>query len=45
MIEGIEDMPAGTVGLSASGKLSKADYREVLEPALSEAVESGARRQ
>jgi len=44
MIERIEDMPAGTVGLRAQGKLTKRDYREVLEPALSEAVESGELR-
>jgi SpoIIAA-like len=44
MIERIEEMPAGTVGLRGSGKLSKEDYREVLEPALSEAVESGELR-
>jgi hypothetical protein len=34
----MHDMPAGTIGLRASGKLNKADYREVLEPALREAV-------
>jgi hypothetical protein len=37
-------MPAGTIGLRASGKLSKEDYRAVLEPALTEAVESGELR-
>lgn len=41
MIERIEGMPAGTIGLAASGKLSREDYRDVLEPALAEAVESG----
>jgi hypothetical protein len=44
MIERIEDMAAGTVGLRASGKLSKEDYVEVLEPALREGVESGELR-
>jgi SpoIIAA-like len=44
MIERIEGMPPGTVGLRASGKLSRNDYREVLEPALREAVESGELR-
>jgi hypothetical protein len=44
MIERIEDMPAGTIGLRASGELSKDDYREVLEPALREGVESGELR-
>lgn len=44
MIERIDGMPAGTVGLRASGKLSKEDYTEVLEPALREGVESGELR-
>jgi hypothetical protein len=44
MIGRIEDMPAGTVGLQASGKLSKQDYTEVLEPALREGVGSGELR-
>jgi hypothetical protein len=44
MIERIEEMPAGTIGLSASGKLSKEDYRAVLEPALAEGIESGELR-
>lgn len=30
MIEKIEDMPAGTIGFRASGKLSREDYREIL---------------
>jgi hypothetical protein len=41
MLERIEEMPAGTVGFSASGTLSRADYSEVLEPALREASASG----
>ena len=44
MIERVEEMPPGTLGLRASGKLSRDDYREVLEPALQEAVESGGIR-
>jgi hypothetical protein len=44
MVERIGDMPAGTVGFRASGKLSKADYLDVLEPALHDAVESGELR-
>jgi stage II sporulation SpoAA-like protein len=44
MIERIEEMPAGTIGLHASGKLSKDDYLQVLEPALKEGVESGELR-
>ena len=44
MIERIEEIPDGVVGLRSSGKLSVADYREVLEPALQEGVESGELR-
>jgi hypothetical protein len=41
MIEKIEDMPEGTIGFKASGKIRRDDYRDVLEPALREAAESG----
>jgi hypothetical protein len=44
MIERIEEMPDGVVGLRSSGKLSVADYRDVLEPALKEGVDSGELR-
>ncbi|HEX5929755.1 MAG TPA: STAS/SEC14 domain-containing protein [Solirubrobacterales bacterium] len=44
MIERIAEMPAGTIGLRATAKLTKADYTEVLEPALREGVESGELR-
>jgi hypothetical protein len=44
VIRAIEDMPAGTVGLEASGKLSREDYRDVIEPALGQAVAAGALR-
>ncbi|HEU4739118.1 MAG TPA: STAS/SEC14 domain-containing protein [Solirubrobacterales bacterium] len=44
MIERIEEMPAGAIGLRASGKLTKDDYVQVLEPALKEGVESGEMR-
>lgn len=44
MIERIEGMPAGTIGLRAAGELSKEDYVGVLEPALREGVESGQLR-
>ena len=44
MIERIEEMPAGTIGLRASGKLTREDYREVLEPALKEGIDSGELR-
>jgi hypothetical protein len=41
MVEKIEDMPAGTIGFRASGKLTPGDYRDVLTPTLREAVDSG----
>jgi hypothetical protein len=44
MIERIEEMPEGTIGLRASGKLTKEDYVDVLEPALHEGVETGELR-
>ena len=44
MIERMDDMPAGVIGLRASGKLTRDDYREVLEPALKEATDSGEAR-
>jgi hypothetical protein len=44
LIERIDEMPAGTVGLRAEGKLSKEDYVEQLEPALREGIDSGELR-
>src|SRR5262245_30460844 len=44
MIERIEDVPAGVIGIRASGKLTKEDYVSGLEPALKEAVASGEAR-
>ena len=41
MVEQIDDAPAGTIGFRASGKLTKADYRDVLEPMLRDAAEKG----
>jgi hypothetical protein len=41
MVEMIEEMPPGTIGFRAVGELTREDYREVLEPALREAVETG----
>lgn len=41
MVEKIDDMPAGTIGFRASGKLTIEDYRDVLVPGLRGAVESG----
>jgi hypothetical protein len=44
MIERMDDVPAGVIGIRASGKLTKEDYQGVLEPALKEAMESGEAR-
>lgn len=44
MIERIQEMPSGVIGLRAEGKLSKDDYTGVLEPALQEGVDSGELR-
>jgi hypothetical protein len=44
MIQRIDDVPAGVIGLRASGKLTKEEYESVLEPALKEATESGEAR-
>ena len=41
MVERIEDMPAGTIGFRAGGKVTRDDYRQLLEPALRKEVESG----
>ena len=41
MVERIEGMPAGTVGFRASGKLTREDYREVMEPGLKAAADAG----
>jgi hypothetical protein len=41
MIERIEDMPEGTIGFRASGRLTRDDYRNVLEPVLRGAAEAG----
>jgi hypothetical protein len=44
MVERMDDVPQGVVGLRASGKLTKEDYTGVLEPALEEAAASGEAR-
>ena len=41
MVKRIDDMPAGTIGFRASGKLTRDDYREILEPVLHEAADAG----
>ncbi len=44
MIEPVEGVPAGVLGLRSRGKLTREDYTEVLEPALSAAVAAGGIR-
>jgi SpoIIAA-like len=44
MIERMDDLPTGVVGIRASGKLTREDYKTVLEPALKEAADSGEAR-
>jgi hypothetical protein len=44
MVARMEDMPAGVIGLRASGKLTKDDYTDALEPALNQAMDSGEAR-
>jgi hypothetical protein len=44
VIERIEGMPEGAIGLRASGRLSKDDYVEQLEPALREGIATGRLR-
>jgi hypothetical protein len=44
MVERMDGMPAGVIGLRGSGKLTKEDYTDVLEPALKEAMDSGEAR-
>ena len=41
MIRIIEHMPAGTIGVEATGKVTEEDYRDVLVPAVSAALEQG----
>ena len=41
MITTIADMPPGTIGLRASGKLTKPDYTDVAIPPLRGAIERG----
>ena len=41
MIRVIENMPVGTIGVEAAGKVTEDDYRNVLAPAVSAALERG----
>ncbi len=44
MVERMDEVPEGVIGLRASGKLTKEDYTGVLEPALREAMDTGEAR-
>jgi hypothetical protein len=44
MVETLADMPAGTIGFRMSGRVTGADYRDVLLPGLRTAVEGGSLR-
>jgi SpoIIAA-like len=41
MIERLEDMPAGTIGFRATGRVTGDEYRDTLLPPMREAAESG----
>lgn len=41
MIKVIDNMPVGTIGLEASGKVSEEDYRDVLIPTVEAAMAAG----
>jgi len=44
MIRRLDDMPDGVIGLEASGEVGADDYRDVMVPALTGALESGGVR-
>jgi SpoIIAA-like len=41
VVERIGDMPEGTIGLLATGKVTSEEYRETIEPVLRAAAEQG----
>jgi hypothetical protein len=43
MIARLHDMPAGTLGFRATGKITREDYADVLVPELHKVVEGGGR--
>ena len=43
MLERLKGLPPGVEGVKASGKVSKEDYDQVLEPMLNEARKEGRR--
>jgi hypothetical protein len=44
MVERLEDMPEGTIGFRATGKLTREDYSEAMIPAIREAAAAGEMR-
>ncbi len=40
MIERIDDMPEGTIGFRAAGRVTRDEYRQTLEPAMRAAAEA-----
>jgi len=43
MIERLEDMPDGVLGFKLTGEITRADYDDVLMPAIRVAIESGTK--
>lgn len=41
MIEPLDDMPSGTIGFRATGRVTKDEYRDVLLPVMRAAAEAG----
>jgi hypothetical protein len=41
VIEPLDDMPAGTIGFRATGRVTRDEYRDVLLPPMREAAEAG----
>jgi SpoIIAA-like len=43
MVERLQDMPPGTLGFRATGRITREDYADVLVPELEKALEGGGR--
>jgi SpoIIAA-like len=43
MVERLQDMPPGTLGFRATGRIAREDYADVLVPELETALEDGGR--
>jgi hypothetical protein len=41
MVERLEEMPPGTIGVRASGRVTAGEYKDVLLPAIKAAVDAG----